>query len=61
MDVLSLLPTHVATRRVSVYPIVQLSLRLLVVPVLTDTVFPRTFRMDDGPKARVLDPLSDRI
>src|SRR3990167_6298270 len=37
IGLLSLFPTHVATTREGVYPIVQLSRRSFVVPVLTDT------------------------
>ena len=44
-----------------VQPIVQLSFRSLVVPVLTATVLPRIFKRLFAPKAADLAPLSERI
>src|SRR3989338_4038854 len=59
--VLSLFPTHVATKKFGVNPSVQLSRKSLVVPVLTDTVLPLMLRKLPVPKAIARAPLSDKI
>src|SRR3989338_3929079 len=61
IGVLSLFPTQTATKKFGVYPIVQLSLRSFVVPVLTDTIFFLTTKLDDAPNAGVRALLSDKI
>src|SRR5437667_11848898 len=50
---LSLFPTHTPATIDGVYPIAQLSLFSSVVPVLTETVLPRTLRSDLDPNASV--------
>src|SRR3989344_8209903 len=59
---LSLFPTQVATTTSGLYPIVQLSLLSLVVPVLTETsLCPLTLRKELSPKAATRALLSERI
>src|SRR6266516_2557204 len=61
MRELSLFPTHAATTYEGVYPIVQLSLKSLVVPVLTDTIFLFILSSDDAPNSCIRALLSDKI
>lgn len=61
MGVLSLLPTHTAARYDGVYPMVQLSRLLSVVPVFTETVLPGITRLEFGPNAGVRAVLSLKI
>ena len=61
MGVASLLPTQTATSRLGVKPMVQLSLRELVVPVLTATWWLGITKRERGPKAGVRAALSERI
>src|SRR3989344_420492 len=58
---LSLFPTHTATRYEGVNPIVQLSLLLSLVPVLTETVCPVIFKGELVPNSHDLALLSDKI
>src|SRR3989344_440177 len=57
----SLLPTHVATRYFGVNPMVQLSRKLLEVPVLTAILWPSIDNFAFLPKAASLALLSDSI
>lgn len=61
MGVLSKFPTQTATRYSGVYPIVQLSRIVLVVPVFTATVCPGMLSLDKRPKAGMRALGSDRI
>ncbi|EKD87141.1 MAG: hypothetical protein ACD_37C00027G0001 [uncultured bacterium] len=58
IGLLSLFPTHTPTTNDGVYPTVQLSLLLSVVPVFTETVFPGIFKKEEEPKASLLALLS---
>src|SRR3989344_2825145 len=58
---LSLLPTQTVVTKSGVYPIVQLSRLLSLVPVLTETVLPGIFKAELLPKAGLRASLSERI
>ncbi len=61
MGLLSLFPTHTATSKFLVKPIVQLSLLLSVVPVFTETVCPGILRGEFVPNSKERDLLSERM
>ncbi len=61
IGVLSLLPTQTATKYEGVNPIVQLSLLLSVVPVLTDTTLPGILSGELEPNSKDLALLSAKI
>ena len=61
MGVLSLFPTQVATKKSFVYPKVQLSRKLFVVPVFTATFLPGRLRIELKPNAGARAAGSERI
>jgi len=61
IGVLSLFPTHAETSRVFVYPKVQLSRRLFVVPVLTATCCLGILSTELKPNAAARALLSDKM
>src|SRR3989338_5917350 len=58
---LSLFPTHTAVKNLRLYPSVQLSFLLFVVPVFTETVKSGMCRSEFTPKANCRAKLSARI
>src|SRR3989338_2551006 len=61
IGVLSLFPTHEATTKSGVYPIVQLSLKSFVVPVLTETAWFAIFNAEFAPNSKRRALLSAKI